>query len=129
MLLIFLIKGIKDKLKKEILKMLKTIKFEDFHKLEIRIGEVLVAEKVENTEKLLKLMVDFGQEKRQIISGIAFAFPDPKILVGKKFPFLVNIEPRELKGLISEGMILAIDGEKPVMLVPQEDVSSGSLIK
>jgi len=105
------------------------ITFEDFQKLEIRIGEVLTAEKAENTDRLLKLTVDFGGEKRQIISGIALSFPDPQVLVGKKFPFLVNIEPREFKGFISEGMILAIDGEKPVMLIPQEDVTSGSLIK
>ena len=105
------------------------ITFEDFQKLEIRIGEVLAAEKAENTDRLLKLTVDFGQDKRQIISGIAFAFPDPQVLVGKKFPFLVNIEPKEFKGFISEGMILAIDNEKPVMLIPQEDVPCGSLIK
>jgi methionyl-tRNA synthetase len=105
------------------------ITFEDFQKLEIRIGQVLTAEKIENTDRLLKLTVDFGEEKRQIISGIAVSFPEPEVLIGKKLPFLVNIEPRELKGFLSEGMILAIDNEKPVMLIPQEDVPSGSLIK
>jgi methionyl-tRNA synthetase len=87
------------------------INIDDFHKLEIKIGHILSAEKVENADKLLKLSVDFGEEKpRQIISGISMYFPNPADLVGKKCAFAANLEPRTIKGLVSEGMILAVSG-------------------
>lgn len=104
------------------------ITFEDFKKLDIRIGKILTAEKIEGTDKLLKLEVGFGSEKRQIVSGIA-EFYKPEDLVGKECPFLVNLEPRVIKGVESQGMILAISaGEKIVLLKPQKKVPVGSLI-
>lgn len=104
-----------------------TISFDEFKKVEIRIGKVLSCEKVENADKLLKLEVDFGEEvgKRQIVSGIAQWYEE-KDLIGKKMPFVVNLEPRKLRGLESQGMIMAVDSEKPVLLLPQEDVAEGS---
>src|SRR4030042_1575936 len=98
------------------------ITFEEFKKLDIRIGEILNAEKVEGADKLVRLEVDFGDFKRQIIAGIAQWF-DSKDLIGKKLPFVVNLEPRTLKGLESQGMLLAVESNgKAVLLEPQSDV-------
>lgn len=105
------------------------ITFEEFKKVEIRIGKVLKVEKVENADKLLKLQVDFGAEigERQIVSGIAehYLIED---LEGKKLPFIVNLEPRKFKGEESQGMLMAVDSDKPVLLIPQEDVAEGSQV-
>jgi methionine--tRNA ligase beta chain len=102
------------------------INYEDFKKLRVRIGLIVGAEKVEGTDKLLKLQVNFGDEKRQIVSGIA-EFYAPEKLVGKQFPFVVNLEPRTIRGVESQGMILAISsGEKVVLLKPQKKVPAGS---
>ncbi|MBI2074218.1 MAG: methionine--tRNA ligase, partial [Candidatus Levybacteria bacterium] len=84
------------------------ITYEDFAKLDIRIGKVLSAEKIEETDKLLKLEVDFFQEKRQIVSGIA-QFYSPDDIIGKEFPFIFNLEPRVIRGVESQGMILAVN--------------------
>lgn len=113
-----------------------TINFEDFEKLQIRIGLIVGAERIEGTDKLLKLQVDFGpsvgsgsaNEKRQIVSGIA-EFYKPDQLLNKQFPFLVNLEPRTIRGVESQGMILGISaGGKIVLLKPQKKVPTGSIV-
>ena len=104
-----------------------TITIEQFKQVEIKIGKVLSCEKVEGTDKLLKLQVDFGDFQRQILSGIAEHY-SPSDLEGKKLPFIVNLEPRILRGLESKGMLMAIEGDKPVLLVPAEDVTEGSIV-
>lgn len=105
------------------------VKYEDFRKLDIRVGSVLSAEKVPETEKLVKLILDMGDHQRQIVAGVAEVFKDPNELVGKQIPVLVNLEPSSLRGEESRGMILAVSvGGKPVLLVPEEDVPSGSPI-
>jgi tRNA-binding EMAP/Myf-like protein len=105
------------------------ISFEDFKKLEIKIGKILTAEKVEGSDKLLKLEVSFGEEKRQIIAGIA-QFYAPEALVGKECPFAYNLAPRVLKGLESQGMILCPSDENgPVLLHPDKEIPPGSAIK
>ncbi len=89
-----------------------TISIDDFKKIEIKIGEILSAEKVLDADKLLKLTVNFGEENpRQIVSGISMYFENPNDLVGKKCAFATNLEPRVIKGLESQGMILAVSGE------------------
>lgn len=104
------------------------ITFEEFKKVEVRIGLIISAEKMENADKLLKLQVDFGEYKRQIISGIAESFT-PQDLVGKKLPFIVNLEYRKFKGEQSQGMLMAIDAnDKTVLLEPAEDVLLGTLV-
>ena len=104
------------------------ISIDEFKKCDIRIGEVLSAEKAENADKLLKLEVDFGEFKRQIVSGIAQWYK-PEDLVGKKLPFIVNLEPRTFRGLESQGMLMAVDGgEQPILLEPQGDVKPGDKI-
>lgn len=108
------------------------INFNDFQKIEIRVGEILSAEKIENSEKLLKLSVDFGEEKpRQVVSGIAKTFKQPEKLVGKQFLFVANLEPRSIMGLESQSMILAThkikkSGEEIILMKPVKKVSNGS---
>jgi len=108
---------------------IKMITFDDFKKLDIRIGKILSAEKVSGTDKLMKLEVDFGLEKRQMIAGIAQFF-EPDHLIGKEIPVLLNLEPRSFKGIESQGMILAIDvNGEPVLLHPEKEVPPGSVIR
>ena len=106
------------------------IAFEDFKRVEIRIGKIVSAEKIPEGDKLLKLVVDLGTETRQMLSGIAEYFPDPSVLVGRQAPFVVNLETRVLRGHESQGMILATDGEKGIVLLhPADEVPNGSLVK
>ena len=93
------------------------ITIDDFHKVEITVGEILSAEMIEGSNKLLKLKVSFGTEERQILSGIKAYFPDPQLLVGKRVPFVTNLAPRMMMGLESQGMLLAAGGgETPFSL-------------
>lgn len=118
------------------------INFDDFKKLDIRIGKVLAAEKVEGADKLLKLSVDLGEAApRTIVSGIA-QFYTVEELIGKSVPILANLAPRILRGIESKGMaLMAIDetlisssdplvppvaGHKPVLLFPIKEVPPGS---
>ena len=104
------------------------ITFDDFKKVEIRVGKVLSCEKLENADKLLKLQVDFGDFKRQIISGIAHWYTTQE-LIGKLLPFIVNLEPRNFRGEESQGMLMAVeDEEKPVFLEPSKEVKIGSIV-
>lgn len=106
------------------------ITFDDFKKVEIRIGRIVSAEKIPEGDKLLKLSVDFGTEQRQIMSGIAEYFPDPSVLVGRQTPFVINLETRVLRGHESQGMILATDGAEGIVLLhPASEVPNGSLVK
>lgn len=105
------------------------VSIQDFKKLEIRIGKVLACEKVEGADKLLKFEIDFGEFKRQIVSGIA-EFYKPEDLIGKEFPFIVNLEPRMIRGIESQGMIMAVDtGESVVLLTPDKEVPEGSIVR
>ncbi len=105
------------------------ISFEDFKKLEIRIGKIVSAQKVEETDKLLKLEVDLGEEKRQVVAGIAECYEADE-LVGKEVPVLVNLEPRKIRGVESNGMILvANDNGKLVLLHPEKEVAPGANVQ
>jgi len=106
--------------------------FEDFKKIEIRAGKILSAEKIPDTDKLLKLSVDFAETSpRQIVSGIATYFPDPAVLVGKVCMFVTNLEPRTIRGYQSNGMLFAVstpDG-KFSLLEPNTDIPPGTIAK
>ena len=108
------------------------IKIEDFKKVDIAVGQILSAEKVPETDKLLKLSVDLGESMpRAIVSGISLYFPDCSVLVGKKCMFVSNLEPRTIRGVESNGMILAVstpDG-KFSLLEPNYDIPSGTKAK
>lgn len=107
-----------------------TIQFEDFAKLDIRIGTIESVERVPDADKLLKFVFDVGSEKRQIMAGMAAFFDDPQELVGKQMPLLLNIESRKFRGHESQGMIVAADHEnKPVFLIPERQIPSGSRVK
>jgi methionyl-tRNA synthetase len=86
------------------------INIDDFAKVEITVGEIKSAERIEGSDKLLKLRVNFGSEERQVLSGIAKYFPNPEELVGKKCPFVTNLAPRMMMGLESQAMIMAVGG-------------------
>ena len=106
-----------------------TIQFDDFQKMDIRVSTILEAEKVAKTKKLLKLTVDTGIDKRVIVSGIAEYFT-PEELVGKQVLVLVNLAPRELKGILSNGMILMAEDAsgKLRLLQPGETTNNGAVV-
>lgn len=106
------------------------ISIDEFKKVEIRIGEIMSAERIEGSDKLLKLKVNFGDEERQVLSGIAAFFPDPQALVGKKCPFVTNLAPRMMMGLESQAMILAVGGDddNPFSLF-ETQVKSGTRVR
>jgi methionyl-tRNA synthetase len=140
------------------------ITYEQFKKMDIRIGTIREIEPVEGTDKLLRCQIDFGVKKpvidvipeadsvltdeelaklggvdevieerdmRQIISGIREYYPDYESLIGKQVLYVVNLEPREIKGHTSHGMLMAVDGREgqPVFLVPDEPVEPGSKVR
>ena len=104
------------------------IAIEDFAKIDLRVGKILTAEKVEGADKLLKFSVKVGEETRTIVSGIAkYYVPDE--LVGKEVIVVANLKPAKLRGIMSEGMLLcAVDGDKVVLITPMVDVNSGSKV-
>ena len=102
------------------------IAFEDFTKMDIRLGKILAAEKVEKADKLLKLLVDTGLDKRTIVSGIAEHY-SPEEVIGKTVQVLMNLAPRKIRGIESQGMILMAENEKNELsfLVPEKEFDGG----
>ena len=122
---------------------MEAISFEDFKKIDIRIGKISSAERIEGSDKLLKLEVNFGltsqvlpdgkilevEEKRQILAGIA-KFYEPEKLIGRLCPFVFNLAPKIMGDLESQGMILCADSpDGPVILCPDREVNPGSIVK
>lgn len=105
------------------------ISIDDFARVEMRVGQIVSAEPVEGSEKLLKLRVSFGAEERQVLSGIA-KYKTPDELVGKKFAFATNLEPRQMMGLESQAMILAVGGgeEGPFAILEAPDAEPGARV-
>jgi methionyl-tRNA synthetase len=110
------------------------IAYSQFAALNIRIGTIVAAEPVPEADRLLRLLVNVGETDesgaavhRQIISGIREFFPDPSVLLGRQCPFLVNLEPRTIRGYESQGMILAGgNGETFTLLHPAHEVPPGT---
>lgn len=104
------------------------LSIDEFRRAELRAGKILEAERVPKSNKLVRLIVDFGDERRQIVAGIGKKYP-PEFLAGKTCPFVVNLQPARLMGVESNGMIMAgnLDGE-PVLLQFLEEVPPGSKI-
>lgn len=104
------------------------ITINELKNVEVRIGTVLLAEKITDTDKLLRLMVDVGEPgPRQIISGIALYVETPESLVGKQLAFVTNLEPRTIRGYESNGMLFATgEGETFAFLVPDRPVPPGT---
>lgn len=113
------------------------ISYDDFAKLEIKIGTILSVEIVEGADKLLRLMVDVGEvgenggrKMRQIISGIREYFDDPQTLVGRQCPFITNLEPRVIRGFESQGMILAASADDAfALLQPSVELEAGAKVR
>lgn len=107
------------------------ISYDDFAKLEIRVGTVRAAELIPDTDKLLKCTVDFGDfGERTIVSGIAL-FRKPEEIIGKQLPYIVNLAPRTLRGVESQGMLLAASpgGDGLALLIPDAEVPNGTKLK
>ena len=106
------------------------ITINDFNKVEIKVVEIIKAEKIKDADKLLKFIVDTGTEKRQIVSGIAKWYPDEKELIGKKVTAVLNLEPVTLKGELSQGMLLTTTEKKKIRLIEiSKEVKTGSIVK
>lgn len=106
-----------------------TVSFDEFKHTELKIVTILSAERMQNSDKLLKLRVSLGTEERSIIAGIGKAY-EPSALIGKHIAIIANLEPRMLMGIESQGMVLAAhaDDGKPVLLVPEKEVAPGSSV-
>ncbi|MEK7643002.1 MAG: methionine--tRNA ligase subunit beta [Patescibacteria group bacterium] len=105
------------------------ISYDEFKNTELKIADVLSAERVEGSEKLLKLQIRIGGEERQLVAGIGKAY-EPESLIGRQIVVVANLAPRSLMGLESQGMLLAADGvDGPVLLTPDKQVISGVIIK
>ena len=133
------------------------VTYEEFKKMDMRVGTIKSVEPVEGTDKLLKCQIDFGETMtienaegeagaetaeavsapaavpkfRQIVSGIREFFPEYEKLVGKQVLYIVNLEPRMIRGVESQGMLMAVDGTdgKPVFLTPEFPVNPGSKVR
>jgi len=105
------------------------IGIEEFARVEMRVGQVLEAARVEGSRKLIRMRVDIGSEVRQVVAGIAGAY-EPADLLNRKIILVANLKPAKLMGIVSDGMILAAtDGERPVLATFAENVPNGSLLK
>ncbi len=104
------------------------VKFEQFKEIELKVAKILEAERVENSEKLLKLKIDVGEENpRQLVAGIGKIYA-PEEIIGREIIVVANLEPRMLMGLESQGMLLAASDDGPVLLRPDREVPPGSTI-
>ena len=108
------------------------VSYDEFKKMDMRVGTIKEITPVEGADKLLKCMIDFGDpELRQIVSGIREFFPEYEKLVGKQVLYIVNLEPRTIRGVESNGMLMAVDGidGKPVFLTSEVPVVSGAKVR
>jgi len=105
------------------------IQYNDFGKLDLRIAKVIFAEEVEGTDKLLKITLDVGEEigERIVVAGIKEWY-SPEDLVGKVVVYLANLEPRKLRGVVSQGMLIAAGLKTAALLKPDSDVVPGEVV-
>ena len=107
----------------------KQISIEQFFEVDLRVAKIVSAEKIENADKLLKLMVDVGEERRQLVAGIAQDY-ETDSLVGKLIIVVTNLEPARIRGVESQGMLLAAtDGNDVILLTTDKKANSGAPIK
>jgi len=106
------------------------ISFQEFQKLDLRVGEVMKAEQIVGSKNLIRMIVNFGSEKRQSVAGL-LQYYKPEELVGKKFAFILNLERRKFMGVESQCMVLAAEDEKGnvILLKPEKDIEVGSRIR
>lgn len=100
-----------------------------FFETELRVARVLAAERVPDTDRLLKLQIDLGSETRQLVAGIAQAY-EPEALVGKQIIVVANLEPANIRGVESQGMLLAADlGGRPILATFDEEIAPGTPVR
>ena len=106
------------------------VQFDAFEKLDIRVGTILECEKVPKTDKLLRFLLDDGLAQRTILSGIAQWYPNPEELIGKQVCFIANLEPRKMRGILSEGMILSAENSDGSLslISPSGKIDPGSQV-
>jgi methionine--tRNA ligase beta chain len=105
------------------------LSFNDFKKLEMRVGTVKKVLEIPNSKKLLKMQVDIGGTLKQVIAGIK-GYYKPEELEGKQFVFVTNLEPAKLMGELSEIMILAaVEGDKVILIKPEKEINNGAIIE
>ncbi len=105
------------------------IGIEDFARIEMRVGQVLEAERVAGSRKLIRMRVDIGTEVRQVVAGIAEAY-EPAALLDRKIVIVANLKPARIMGIESNGMIVAAsEGDRPVLVTFAEEVSNGALLR
>lgn len=105
------------------------IKLSDLEKIDIRVGTIVLAEDVAGSDKLVRLLVDFGDHKRTIMAGMKQERTEPKSIEGMQALFVVNLEPKKMMGGMSEGMVFDIgyaDGVQPALAIPEHEVPNGS---
>lgn len=120
---------VKEEPKKEAVTEDGVITYDDFAKVELKVAKIKEAVRVEKSEKLIKLQLELGDEKRQIVAGIGKAY-GPEELIGKEIIIVANLAPRALMGVESHGMLLAAGGaENPVLLTPEKEIESGAKVK
>jgi len=106
------------------------ISFEEFMRLDLRVGEVVEAQQIAGSKNLIRMLVDFGVEKRQSVAGL-LRWYKPEELIGRKFAFILNLERKKFMGVESQCMIFAAEDKEGnvVLLVPEKDVEVGSKIR
>jgi methionine--tRNA ligase beta chain len=108
-----------------------TITIDVLNKIDVRVGTIELVEDVKGSDKLVKLTVDFGDHRRTILAGMKQEREQPKEIEGKQALFVVNLEPRNMMGEVSEGMLFDIgyaDGLKPVLAIPEKEVPNGTRV-
>lgn len=123
---------------------METITYEEFKKLDMRVGTIRHVEPVEGADKLLKCLIEFTENVkthdfidengdsipvRQIVSGIREYYPDYEQLIGKQVLYVINLEPRTIRGVESHGMLMAVGDDVPVFLIPEKKIPSGSQVR
>jgi len=106
-----------------------TVSFSELERIDIRVGEIVTVEEVKGSEKLLKLIVDFGDHRRSVLAGMKQERNDPREIEGCQALFVVNLEPRKILGLVSEAMLFDLgyaDGIKPALAIPEMKVPNGT---
>ncbi len=120
------------------------VTYDEFKKMDIRIGTIRDIQEIEGADKLLKFLIQFTEELktedfemadgttvpvRQILSGIREYYPDYSELIGKQVLYIVNLEPRTIRGLESNGMLMAVGDDAPIFLIPESPVEPGSKVR
>lgn len=118
------------KLRFQLVNILAEISFQEFQKLDFRVGRVIKAEQVVGSRNLIKMIVDFGFEKRQSVAGL-LQYYKPEELIDRKFAFILNLQRRKIMGIESQCMVLAAEDEKGnvILLKPEKDIEVGSRIR